>query len=172
MIGDSSRRYGAVTKLFHWGMAVLLLWQFMKFFDRINDGEHWVGQTLVPWHISIGVLLASFAILRIVWTVSQRQRRPQPTQYPALVKSGHLLLYFLLVATPLSGMLLMVGNGYGLSAFGFTLLERGAEIHWAAAIGQWHSPLAWLFAVIIGGHVIMAIWHQLRLRDGTLKRMW
>lgn len=37
-------------------MAVLVGWQFLKFFDRIAEGEHWVGQTLVPWHISIGTL--------------------------------------------------------------------------------------------------------------------
>lgn len=47
-MNDSKERYGALTRFFHWGMGLLIVWQFLKFFDRINDGEHWVGQTLVP----------------------------------------------------------------------------------------------------------------------------
>ena len=57
MIHDSRERYGALTKLLHWSMALLVFWQLLKFGDRIFDGEHWVGQTLVPWHISIGSLM-------------------------------------------------------------------------------------------------------------------
>jgi len=35
-------------------MAVLVIWQVLKLFDRVNDGQQWVGQNLAPWHISIG----------------------------------------------------------------------------------------------------------------------
>ena len=48
MTNDSKERYGSVSRIFHWGMAFLIVWQGLKFFDRINEGEHWVGQTLVP----------------------------------------------------------------------------------------------------------------------------
>lgn len=44
---DSKERYGSITRIFHWGMALLIIWQFMKFFDRINDGEHWIGENIV-----------------------------------------------------------------------------------------------------------------------------
>ena len=38
-----------VLLIFHaWGMAFLITRQALKIFDRIQDGEHWVGQTLVP----------------------------------------------------------------------------------------------------------------------------
>jgi cytochrome b561 len=55
---DSTTRYGSITRVFHWLVALLIGWQMMKFFDRISEGEHWVGQTLVPWHVSIGTLAA------------------------------------------------------------------------------------------------------------------
>ncbi len=58
-------------------MAVLIGWQFLKFGDRIADGEHWVGETLVPWHVSIGTLLLALIVLRMVWAFSQRGQRPQ-----------------------------------------------------------------------------------------------
>lgn len=50
MTTDTAERYGSMTKFFHWSMAFLIGWQLLKVFDHINDGEHWVGQTLVPWH--------------------------------------------------------------------------------------------------------------------------
>src|SRR5690554_6177966 len=71
MIVDTKQRYGLVSRLFHWGVALLVLWQVMKIFDRINDGEHWVGQNLVPWHVSIGSLLLVLIVLRIVWALGQ-----------------------------------------------------------------------------------------------------
>src|SRR5690554_5777661 len=84
-MNDSKERYGALTRFFHWGMGLLIVWQFLKFFDRINDGEHWVGQTLVPWHISIGSLLLVLIVLRILWAVGQRKNRPE--QDPATARS-------------------------------------------------------------------------------------
>ena len=76
MTNDSPTRYGSVSRLLHWGMAALIGWQMLKFFDRIDDGEHWVGQTLVPWHVSIGTVLLVLVVLRIVWAAGQRAQRP------------------------------------------------------------------------------------------------
>lgn len=39
MNADSTKRYGTVSRIFHWGMAALIGWQALKVFDRIADGE-------------------------------------------------------------------------------------------------------------------------------------
>lgn len=44
---DSKERYGRISKFFHWSTTVLIFWQLLKFTDRISDGKHWIGQTLV-----------------------------------------------------------------------------------------------------------------------------
>ncbi|MGB3393764.1 MAG: cytochrome b/b6 domain-containing protein [Stenotrophomonas sp.] len=72
---DTPERYGTLSRLLHWGMALLVVWQGLKFFDRIDEGEHWVGQNLVPWHISVGTLLLLLIVLRILWTLRNRRRR-------------------------------------------------------------------------------------------------
>src|SRR5690606_10318409 len=120
MIEDSRQRYGKVSVIFHWLMAFLICWQLLKLGDRIAEGEHWIGQTLVPWHISIGTLLLGLIVLRLFWVASQRRHRP--VQNPAtalLVKAGHGLLYAGMLLLPLTGVLTMVGGGYGLTAFGW-----------------------------------------------------
>lgn len=172
MINDSKERYGSISKLFHWGMAVLIIWQGLKFFDRIDDGEHWVGETLVPWHISIGTLLLVLVVLRLLWVAKQTGNRP--LQNPAtavLVKIGHSLLYAGVVLMPVTGMLYMVGKGHGLSPFGVQLIAKGDEVPWMADIGGLHSPIAWILLVLIVGHVCIALFHHFVRKDDALRRM-
>ena len=172
MINDSSARYGSVTRLLHWVMAVLIVWQFLKFFDRINDGEHWVGQNLVSWHISIGSLVLLLAVVRLVWALKQKSLRPVPQENALLVKLGHGLLYAGMLLLPITGAMLMVGNGYGWSAFGIEFVARGAEkSDWMAAIGSVHALLAWCMLILVAGHIAMALIHRFLKNDDVLKRM-
>src|SRR5690554_3766776 len=142
MINDSRTRYGLISKIFHWAMALLIIWQLLKLGDRIAEGEHWIGQTLVPWHISVGTLLLVLIVLRIVWAVSQLSHRPRHDPATAfMVKAGHFLLYAAMLLLPITGVLTMIGNGYGLAPFGMELVAKGPEIPWAASLGSLHSPI-------------------------------
>lgn len=153
-------------------MALLVVWQLLKFGDRIADGEHWVGQMLVPWHISIGSLLLLLILVRMVWAFIQRNQRPEhdPAQ-EKMVKAGHGLLYLGLLLMPITGVMVMLGGGYGVKAFGIEILSKGEEIAWAQTLGQLHSPLAWILTVLIIGHIGMALIHHFVKRDESLKRM-
>ncbi|MGO1501476.1 MAG: cytochrome b [Marinobacter sp.] len=172
MLKDSPERYGALTRALHWLMALLVAWQLLKLGDRIADGEHWVGQTLVPWHVSIGALLLVLIVVRLTWAINQRQQRPPPDPAMALaVKAGHGLLYACLLLMPIAGIMVMLGGGYGVNAFGVQLIAKGEELAWAATLGSLHSPLAWLLTLLIIGHVGMALFHHFVKSDETLKRM-
>lgn len=172
MIHDSREGYGKVSKWFHWLMGGLILWQLLKLGDRISEGEHWIGETLVPWHVSIGSLLFVLVVLRILWASSQLKQRPLHDPATAfLVKGGHLALYVCMVLMPITGLLYMLGNGYGLKVFGTQLVAKGPEIDWAASVGSLHSPLAWLTLVLILGHVAAALYHKLVKRDDIMQRM-
>lgn len=172
MRDDSKERYGSVSRLFHWSMAVLIVWQMLKFFDRIGDGEHWVGETLVSWHVSIGTLLLLLIVLRIYWATKQRHNRP--VQNPATafaVKAGHFLMYLAMALLPITGALYLVGNGYGWTAFGIQLVAKGEEIPWMATLGSLHSPIAWLLLIMVVGHIGIALVHTFVKKDDVLWRM-
>lgn len=172
MTDATETRYGPVTRALHWLMTGLIFWQLLKFGDRFAEGEHWVGQTLVPWHLSIGTLILVLALIRILWVLVGRERRPvQNRSNTALVRSGHLLLYAFMLLMPTTGILTMLGAGYGLTAFGIEIFAEGAKIAWAAALGGLHAPFAWIFAVLIAGHIVMALVHHYVHRDDTLIRM-
>lgn len=169
---DSKERYGCISRTLHWSMALLIVWQLLKLFDRIDDGEHWIGQTLVPWHISIGSLLLLLIVLRIIWAASQRNNRPEQDPATAgLVRIGHFLLYAAMALLPITGVLTMIGNGYGWSPFGVQLVARGEKIEWMASLGGLHSPIAWLLLVMIIGHIGIALVHRFVKKDDVLGRM-
>lgn len=174
MKNDTKERYGSVSRWLHWGMAVLIVWQMLKFFDRIDDGEHWVGQTLVSWHVSIGALLLLLIALRLLWALSQRGQRPEQDPATALlVHAGHGLLYLGMVLMPITGIMIMLGNGYGLTVFGIELVAGGGEgIGWTASVGgALHSPIAWLLLIMVLGHIGMALLHHFVKKDDVLRRM-
>ncbi len=172
MNGNGQERYDSISRAFHWGMAFLIAWQLLKVFDRIEDGEHWVGQTLVPAHVSVGALLLVLVVLRIVWAVRQKDQRPAPDPTMArAVRAGHLLLYAAMVLMPVTGMLYLVGNGHGLGVFGMELIAEGDEIAWMATLGSLHSPIAWTLLAMIVGHVGIALYHHFVRKDGVLQRM-
>ena len=171
---DTPARYGTLSRLLHWGMALLVVWQALKIFDRIGEGEHWVGQTLVPWHVSVGVLVLLLALPRIAWAIRNRENRPPapPAALGFLARAGHIALYAALLLMPLTGIAIMLGNGYGLSAFGLELVPAGDGIPWLADLGgALHSPLAWLLIAMVIGHAGMALVHQFVWKDGLLRRM-
>lgn len=173
MLQDNQQSYGLVTRIFHWGMAVLVLWQMLKFADDIADGEHWVAKTLVPYHGSIGLVLMALVIFRLLWVFTQRNVRRKQTSAGIMAKLGHYALYLLLVLVPLSAICLMLGRGFGLKAFGYQLVERGStKSELLASLGSWHASLATLLAIMILGHIGFALWHHFVKRDGTMKKIW
>lgn len=172
-MNDSKERYGGITRLLHWGMGLLIVWQFMKFFDRINEGEHWVGENLASWHISIGSVILVLIVLRMLWAASQKNNRPEQDPATAfLVKAGHGLLYLGMLLLPITGLMIMIGNGYGWSPFGIQLVAgNGPEISWMATLGSVHSLIAWVLLILVVGHVGIALLHHFVKKDGVLKRM-
>lgn len=144
----------------------------LKVFDRVADGEHWIGQTIVPWHVSIGSVLLLLIAARVAWVLKQRDHRPQHNPAEALlVNAGHFLLYAGMVLMPITGVLIMLGGGYGWSAFGFQLIAKGEKIPWAATIGSLHSPVAWILLILVLGHTGIALLHHLVRTHDTLRRI-
>lgn len=173
MMNDTSNRYGGPTRLLHWAMAVLVVLQFFKLGDRVNDGEHWIGQTIVPLHVSIGIVLLGLIVVRLFWSIRQSRLRPQYAGLRrVLVKAGHGLLYACMLVMPLSGLSYVVGKGYPVKLFGEELIAgTGTRTEWMVSFGHLHEPVAWLFVALVVVHILIALHHHFVLKDDTLRRM-
>lgn len=169
-------RYGAVAKLFHWTIVVLIIVQFVLA-DKAEDLPR--GPALIATlalHKSIGITILLLAILRLTW----RLMNPVPPSPPAIPRwqnlaahLSHWTLYGLLFVTPLLGWMMSSARNYAVSWFGlFTLPDlvgpdraRYEFLHGA------HELMANAIFYIAIIHAAAALKHHFIDRDDVLKRM-
>lgn len=173
MLHDTHERYGSLTRFFHWLVAVLVLEQFLKFFDRIDEGKHWIGENIVPFHTSVGALILLLVVARLIWRIRQRPNRPLPHGLPGKIgRFAHRIMYACLLLMPPLGALYIYGKGYPVKLFGAEVIAKPAgEVQWAITIGEMHSVLAFLLLFLVLAHIAGALYHHKIRQDDTLKRM-
>ena len=90
-----------------------------------------------------------------------------------LAKLGHLVLYALLFAVPLTGWLLSAYGGRDTSWFGLFDLPRivGENHDLHEMFEERHEQLFWLLVLVAAGHAAAGLYHHFLQRDATLVRM-
>lgn len=172
---DQSDQYGTISRVLHWGMALLFLAQFA------SAAAHWalprenvLREALWGYHTDLGLTLLLLVFLRGAWGVANIARRPaHPDALGRAALAGHLAIYALMIIVPSVRVLSAAGGTRGLSFWGVEVLQpRALEIAWTQIPSEWHGELGWVLAALILGHAGMALfWHGLVKRDGTLQRM-
>jgi len=131
---------------------------------------------LYSWHKWVGVTLFLLIVLRLGW----RLLNPPP-ELPGTMPGwqrlaahgGHYLLYFLMLAVPLSGWLMSSAKGFQTVWFG--VLPLPDLLPKDKALGEQleliHKSLNFLMAFVVGGHVLAALKHHYIDRDDVLIRM-
>lgn len=155
---DNPLFYGTVSRLLHWLMAILFAFMLFTAAAWTYDEEYF---GLMDYHKAVGFVLMWLVCVRLVWAIINLRRRPQGH---ILVKLGHGALYLLMVAVPLVGLLRQYGSARGsLDIGGITLLPASPErIDWMVQLGKQHGTLAWLLFVLIAGHIVAAVAHQIK----------
>ena len=168
--------YTPIAKALHWLMAVL-------FFGLLALGFYMQDLPLSPrklqlfsWHKWAGVSAFLLVWLRLFWRVTHRPpalpaSMPKPMQLAA--HAGHLLLYVLMIAIPLSGWLMSSAKGFQTVWFGVLplpdLLEKNKEV--GDLLQTVHLGLNLLFVAVIAGHIGAALKHHFIDKDDILTRM-
>ncbi|MGA7675594.1 MAG: cytochrome b [Rhizomicrobium sp.] len=179
-------RYGTVAMSLHWLIAAavianLCIGLYMADLPRADPSKF----ELIALHKSIGLTVLALSVLRVVWRLVNPVPLPPPGLAPWLKFAGravHFLLYFLIVAIPLAGWLMVsVGSmGHPTPVFGlfgwpsFPILAdmpRAAGHPYHEAFETIHVWLAWSAIVLIPLHVGAALYHQFVRRDDVLARM-
>ena len=192
-MSDSSatRGWNRPARLFHWATLIIVAVQIPLGFWMVEVYEvyaetyaddTWVMRTSLMHH-TLGFIVLGVTCCRLGW----RFRNPVP-KLPVslemyqrfLARLTHLSLYLLLFIYPLSGWasLSAYEGEFPIFFFGwdnvFRVVPQAAEdaffnYEFFAVIHRycWRVGL-----VILGLHVVGALWHQYVARDGVLQRMW
>ena len=177
---DSSRldplpRYGMGAIRFHWAMFVLVV--VVGVLGLLHDD--WPDATQAFWinvHALLGLLLWVTLFARLGW---RARHAPPPLPKAAGAFAArfsspvHWALYALMFVTPILGIITFVYHGrvfdFGLFQIDPGIKKNRAIFHPTEDI---HGYLAYALFGLAGLHAAAALWHQFRLRDGVLRRMW
>lgn len=180
---DSPRRYGRISRLLHWSMALLFLWQFIGMGLKIT--LHWSPRDswILSTHAHVGFVLLVLMMLRAVWALANRRQRPSHGVGWAArgAAIGHFLLYLLMFATPAVALVRQYGAGREFALFNWLPIIPAhtpdpALVQWVngtkASLGfTLHGALAWVLLALIVGHIAMVIVHHFMWKDDTLHKM-
>jgi cytochrome b561/polyisoprenoid-binding protein YceI len=175
-VRNTTQRWGAVSKLLHWSVVVLVITQFVLagLAEDLPLGMAKLG--LLARHKSIGITILALALLRLAWRSTQPVPALPPGLPPAqrwLAQGTHWLLYALLLAMPLSGWLMSSAKNYPVSWFGLVqlpdLVAPGDGLF--TAMRRAHGYLAALILATALLHLLGALKHHFVDRDAVLRRM-
>lgn len=171
----SQQKYTAVAIWLHWLIGIGLLVQLALGLSMVEIAKDTPDRAwYFNLHKSIGVTLALFILLRIGWRLRHRppplDRLIPPWQVIAS-KISHWLLYFCMIAMPVTGMIMSSYSKYGVKAWGFKLIagsgDETAREFWL----ELHEFTADLLMVVIAVHVIAALKHLIIEKNGVFQRM-
>ncbi len=187
---NSKASYGFIAKTLHWGTAIMFLAAYVSFYYR-----HWFTDAKTPenWnalqiHLSIGVSLGVFVLLRIIWRLMNNQPQPEPGSAleHRLAKLGHLALYAVMIIMPITGYLGTGANTdyfflFEVPKFSDTwLFSQLIEQNLGIDFQTFEKPMdfihkqvlgAWLAWILIAGHITAALYHHFIRQDQTLNKM-
>ena len=168
--------YTATAKLLHWLMAALLFGLLALGFYMHDLPLSPTKLQIYSWHKWAGVTAFLLVSFRLFWRLTHRppalpESMPRLMQFAA--HAGHLLLYVLMVAIPLSGWLMSSAKGFQTVYFGILpipdLLDKNKELGDLLALV--HKSLNLLFVAVLAGHIGAALKHHFIDKDDILIRM-
>ncbi len=176
---NSHSAYGTVSKVFHWLTALLIITVIPLgvIADRLAL-DATLKVPLFSAHKTLGVLIFSVALARILWALTQKKPgdlHPERQLETLIAHLVHWMLYIALVVVPLSGWLhhaattgfapiwLPIGQDLPFIPKDESLAEVFGGLHWV-----WSKIL--VLSILL--HVAGALKHQIIDKDVTLKRMW
>lgn len=159
-------------------MFVLIVLAFVFIEGRENFERGSAARlAMVQAHFWVGLSILALMLPRLLLAFS----RPAPAVSPPLpawqalpAKAVHLLLYAMLLAQPVLGLLTAWTDGKELF-LPFTQIALPAllapDAALAAEFEDLHEFLGTAFYWVVGMHVAAALYHHLIRRDDTLRRM-
>lgn len=196
-MNNSTTQYTKTAIILHWLIALGILFMLAfgwymtglprdgaksSSYDLFNFGIYtWqLTEEITPrafyfnLHKSIGITLLALIAFRVFWRLTH--------QPPALLSSlqewerklaeaAHRLLYVLMIAMPVSGLLMALYSKYGIKWFGLPFLPGLDNKTLREAFLVVHEWVGWALAFFILLHIAGAFKHKFINKDETLKRM-
>jgi cytochrome b561 len=168
-------RYHPALVLLHWALAwfIIASLAFGFFVLRVVPSTDPHKLDMLQWHMGLGMAILAAMLIRL--GVRWRTGKPAPAGLgtPASARAAakaHLAFYVLVIAMAATGFATALAAHLNDIVFA----RNGAPLpptFDTFPTFQLHGLIAALLAILIGLHVLAALWHGLVRRDGVMRRM-
>ena len=163
---NEPQRYGRVSRVLHWSIAILFLALIPMgiFASMIPEGTPYRIEYYVV-HKTIGVIVMALVLIRLVWNRISKRPELDASLKPRerkLAHVAHLALYMMMIAIPVTGFIMTSYHGAPTFFFAWQLeplwgFSKTGTIAW----GLLHKYLLpYLLYLILGAHILGALKHQ------------
>ncbi|SKA30786.1 cytochrome b561 [Enhydrobacter aerosaccus] len=177
MVGvKSTVGYSSTAKVLHWlaALCVIAAWPLGNFID---DFPKTVEPTAIYAHMTFGLTVLALVFIRLGWRYGHPPPELLPSRYSPWAEraavGAHWLLYLLMFALPISGIVFQFARGKAVPVFGlFDIASPWARDRvFAHQVGEIHELLANTLLILAALHAFAALAHHYILKDETLRRM-
>ncbi len=163
MLKNNSVHYGIITKALHWIIAFLILFMYCTMYFPVNT------TLLLPQkinlyfaHKSTGVLILILACARLIWRlINPTPQHIAPKWQVIIAKINFYLLYIIMFAMPISGIIMSIYAGHSVPFYGLFIIdaisEKNHEIVSIAKTFHYLWSIILLFSLFL--HVCGGLYH-------------
>lgn len=171
-------KYSKTAIALHWIIAILIV-SNVTLASMSEDLPRAAKAAYMDPHKAIGISILILSLLRLFWRIGHKPP-PMPdaiTGWQAtLGKAVHALFYFLIIAVPLTGWLMVAARPGAPPVDFFGLFSIDLPVGDSKALSgfghEGHEILTKPLVILIFLHVIGALKHQFADRLPFIQRMW
>jgi len=176
---DTKLKFGAITKLFHWAIALLVLIAIcLVYYTKWVLPPHSPtgGYLINNLHKPIGMTILGLAILYLIWRFSNTRPSFPSSMQPwekIAAKLVHYLLFLSIILMPISGFIMSVAAGYPPNYFDLYQVPQFIQKNEAMAkfFFETHGIVGNITIALVAIHLLAALKHHFINRDDVLTRM-
>ena len=194
---QTTTRYSKTAVVLHWLIAIFIVIMFVlgwfmadipkdapkqMVFDVLDLGVYtWqLAEAATPrtfyfnLHKSLGITIFALILIRILWRVTHKPPAfltSYKTIERKIATGTHHVLYLLMVAIPLTGLIMAINSKYGLKWFGIDFIAGLDNKPVREVFVEAHEIIGIIFLVAVALHVVGALKHNFIDKDETMKRM-
>ncbi|OTG86244.1 cytochrome b [Acinetobacter sp. ANC 4558] len=179
-MNNTTEYYTRTAQVLHWIMAIIFILAWIIGFYSGNFLSYDVNGSfkgdMTTLHKNIATVIIFLVVIRIFWRYTHPAPQLPDSMSPRMktfAHLGHLALYFMLLALPITGCLFSWSAGYPapvLYLFDIpALIGKNPEV--TAIVKPLHIWLSWAAGLLVVGHLLAALKHHFIDKDNILNSM-
>ena len=176
-IKATQNSWGLIAKIFHWLLAVLLIFQIFTGFNLHNMEFSPTKIGFISIHKIIGTIIFTIVVLMLIWKFfnSKPDISKLNTFHRYASKVIHILLYALVIFIPFQGTMMTQAGGFDVQLLGTITIPKFIEtnIEMYPVFVRFHYQSMIVLLVVFGIHLSAGLYHRFINSDkyGVWNRM-